>query len=241
SSRKTSTPWSSVSAASTRSTGYTAPPSRASGSARAIWRNGTSPSTVRGRSRSRPSCHRTARRPRWSPRSKLLRRLSDAVDDRLPLAGGLVEPARDGIVVDHHRPVVNADQPGAVKGVAADHPFAGFLRPHLIEDEVAVRVGDQPVFIDLDRLDPVRVVADDEVGAVVDGQVADLPRVVGRDAGTGDGEELVLLAPVEADDDNVRLGTHQVDLSFQLSSVYMRADPVEPEEGELDAADIANL
>src|ERR1700674_190640 len=183
---KTSTAWWRVPTASTRSTGCAAPPSRASASARATWRNGILPSTGEGRSRSRALRPRTARTPRRSPRSELLRRLSDAVDDRLPLAGGLPQPARHGVVVDHHRSVVDPDQPRAVKGVAADHPFARFLRPHLIEDEVAVRVGDQPVLIDLDRLHPVRVVADDEVGAVVDGEVADLPRIVGRDPGTRD-------------------------------------------------------
>src|ERR1700682_2855237 len=155
-----------------RSTAFAAPPSLASGSARVTWRSGTWRSTGGARSRSRPSAHPTAPRLPRSPPGELCRRLSDPVDDRLPLPGGLVQPAWLGVAVDHHGPEVDADQARAVEGVAADHPFAGFLRPHLIEDEVAVRVGDQAVLIDLHGLDPVGIVTDHQVGSVVDRQVA---------------------------------------------------------------------
>src|SRR5438874_540600 len=172
---------------------------------------------------------------------ELRRRLSDPVDDRLPLARGLIQPAGLRVVVDHQRPVVDADQPRAVKGVAADHPLARFLRPHLVEDEVAVRVGNEVAVVDLDRLHPVRMVADDEVRPIVNREVADLFRVVGGDAGSGNREQFVLLAPVEADDDNVGLGTDQVDLALQLGPVDPHADPIETEERELDAPDVSNL
>src|SRR5882672_6116485 len=46
---------------------------------------------------------------------------------------------------------------------------------------------------------------------------------------------------MEADDDHVRQGTDQVDLSLQLGAVDTDAHAVEPEEGELDAANISNL
>src|ERR1700737_3732633 len=163
-----------------RSTGFAAPPSLASGSARVTWRSGTWRSTGGARSRSRPSALPAARRPWGSPPGELCRRLSDPVDDRLPFAGGLVQPARLGVTVDHDGLEVDADQACAVEGVAADHPFARFLRPHLIEDEIAMRVGDQVILIDLTRMDPVGGVANHQVGSVIDRQVADLARVVGR-------------------------------------------------------------
>src|ERR1700736_3928814 len=160
-----------------RSTGSAAPPSRASALARDTWRSDTSRSTAGGRLRVRLTPPPTVRRPRRSAPGELCRRLSDAVDDRLPLAGGLVQPARLGVVVDYQRSVVDPDQPRSVEGVAADHPLARFLRPHLVEDEVAVRVSNQVAVVDLNGLHPMRVVADDKVGAVVDGEVADFPRV----------------------------------------------------------------
>src|SRR6202171_5215897 len=193
------------------STAFAAPPSLANGSARVTWRSGTWRSTGGARPGPTPSPPPPARRPLYLPPSELCRRLSDPVDDRLALAGGLVEPAWLGVAVDHQGLEVDADEARAVEGVAADHPFAGFLRPHLIEDEVAVRVGDQAILIDLHRLDPVRMVADHQVGPVVNRQVADLARVVGRDPGTGDREEFVLLAPVEGDHHDIGLGPHQVD------------------------------
>src|SRR6266702_1426795 len=201
--RRTSTTWWRVPTASRRSTGFAAPLSRVSGSARIIWRSGTSRSTGGARSRSRSSRRPTDRRSLRSAACELRRRLSDAVDDRLPLAR--------------------------------------FLRPHLVEDEVAVRVSDEVAVVDLDRLHPVRVVADDEVGTVVDREVADLSRVVGGDAGSGNREQFVLLAPVKAHHDDVGLRADEVDLSLQLGPVDMGANPIESEKGEVDAADLADL
>src|SRR6202158_6454451 len=110
-----------------RSTGSAAPPSRASALARDTWRSDTSRSTAGVRLRLRPSPPPTVRRPRRSAPGELCRRLSDPVDDRLALTCGLVQPARLGVVVDHQRSVVDPDQPRAVEGVAADHPFARLL------------------------------------------------------------------------------------------------------------------
>src|ERR1700736_4546129 len=110
-----------------KSTGFAAPLSRVSGSARDTWLSDTSRSTARVQSSLRPSPPPTVRRPRPSAPGELCRRLSDAVDDRLALAGGLVQPARLGIVVDHQRSVVDPDEPRSVEGVAADHPLARLL------------------------------------------------------------------------------------------------------------------
>src|SRR5207237_768409 len=109
--------------------------------------------------------------------------LAEDVDDLVEGANRLEEIDRVRCAtVARERPVVDAHQPRAVKGVAADHPLARFLRPHLVEDEVAVRVGDEVAVVDLDWLHPVWVVADDEVGPVVNREVADLFRVVRGDA-----------------------------------------------------------
>src|SRR5207237_222112 len=99
------------------------------------------------------------------------------------VTGCLAQPTRLGVVVDRQRTVIDPKQPVVVEGVAPDHALPGFLRPHLVEDEVAVGIGDQLSVVDLDRLDPVRVVTDHQVGAVVDRQVTDLAGIVGRDAG----------------------------------------------------------
>src|SRR5437868_10225890 len=119
--------------------------------ARTIWPSATSPSIDAARSSS--SRFRLMAQPvmSWSASSKLCRRVSHPVDDGLSFARTLVEPARLRVVIDHHRPVVDAHQPGAVEGVSADDAFAGFLRPHLVEDEIAVGIGDQLAVVDLDR------------------------------------------------------------------------------------------
>src|SRR6202022_2078601 len=96
--------------ASMRSTGSAAPPLRVSGSVRVTWRSGTLRFTGGAQSRSRPSPPPTVRRPRRSAPGELCRRLSDAVDDRLALAGGLVQPARLVVVVDSQRSVVDPDR-----------------------------------------------------------------------------------------------------------------------------------
>src|SRR2546423_8241453 len=183
---KTSTTWWTPPSESTRSTGCAAPRWRASDSVRDTWQSATSRSTGGDRWRSKPSPPPMVARWPSSACRELRGRLRHPVDDGLPFADRVVQPARLRVVVDHDRPVVDPDQPRAIEGVAADHAFAGLLRPHLIEDEVAMRVGDQVVLVDLHGLDPVRVIADHQVGTVVDRQVADLPRVVGSDPGSGD-------------------------------------------------------
>src|SRR5882762_7121314 len=205
-----STTWWRVPTASIRSTEFAARRLPAIGSARVTWRSGMSPSTGGDRSRSRSSPLPTAQRPPRSAPGELCRRLSDPVDDRLPLAGALVQPARLRVPIDHQWPEVDTDQPRAVEGIAADHPLAGFLRPHLVEDEIAVGVGDQMILVDLNRLHPVRVIADDQVGAVVDRQVADLARVIRGNAGPGDRQEFVLPAPMESDHHDIGLRSNQI-------------------------------
>ena len=46
---------------------------------------------------------------------------------------------------------------------------------------------------------------------------------------------------MEADHHDVGLGADQVDLALQLRPVDVGADPVEAEEGELDAANVPDL
>ena len=65
------------------------------------------------------------------------------------------------------------------------------LDGHVVEDEVAEAVRDQPALVGLEPLQHVRVVADHEVGAGVDGGV----RLTGLLA---DGVVLVLVAPVDS-------------------------------------------
>src|SRR2546428_12131976 len=47
-----------------------------------------------------------------------------------------------------------------VEGVRADHALERFLRPHLVEDEISVRIRDHLAVIDLDGLVPVGMVPD---------------------------------------------------------------------------------
>ena len=73
------------------------------------------------------------------------------------------------------------------------------------EDEIAEAVGDETALVDLQLLQDVRVVAQDEIGAPVDGQAAEFALVV-----LGRGHELG--APVERDHDQVRRGTYLLDV-----------------------------
>src|SRR2546430_7365051 len=213
------TTWWRAPTVSIRLTGLPARPLPVSASARVTWPNGMSPSTGGGRSRSRSSPHATARRPRRSAPGELCRRLSDPVDDRLALAGGLVQPARLRVPIDHQWPKVDADQPRAVEGIAADHPLAGLLRPHLVEDEVAVGVGDQVILVDLNRLHPVRVIPDDQVGAVVDRQVADLAGGIRGNPGPGHRQEFAHFAPEEGDHHAIGLRSNQIELAPQTRAL----------------------
>src|ERR1700682_5927068 len=104
-----------------------------------------------------------------------------------------------------------------------------------------MRVGDQVAVVDLDRLHPVRMIPDNEVGAVVDCKVADLPGGVGSNPGACDRHQFVLLTPVEGDHNNIGLGPYQVDLALHLGTIDVSPNTVEAEEGELEAADNADL
>src|SRR2546430_16816371 len=119
------TTWWRAPTVSIRLTGLPARPLPVSASARVTWPNGMSPSTGGGRLRSRSSPRATARRPRRSAPGELCRRLRDPVDDRLGLAGGLVQPARLRVSVDHPWAKVDADQPPGVGRIAAGHPLDG--------------------------------------------------------------------------------------------------------------------
>src|SRR6266851_2017975 len=76
---------------------------------------------------------------------------------------GRVHKHRLSPVVAADRPPRGRDELSPIERVGADHSLARFLRPHLIEDEIPVRVGDELAVIDLDALVPVRVIADDDV------------------------------------------------------------------------------
>ena len=125
-------------------------------------------------------------------------------------AAQLGEPVEDGVggaPRDRRRYAVGVaqidrDDPGhrrprRAQGHAQDEGLAG--RPAVVvEHEVAEAVGDQLVVVDLQPLDDVGMVAEDEVGARVDGLVCQGPLV-------GGGLRRVLGAPVEAHDDVVGL------------------------------------
>ncbi len=82
------------------------------------------------------------------------------------------------------------------------------------------------------------MVAYDEVGAIVDSEVADDLGVVGGDAVTGAaGGQDVLLAPVELHHHDVGGGSRQGDLALELDRVDVGADAVEAEESEAHAFD----
>src|SRR5438309_10753077 len=72
-----------------------------------------------------------------------------ALQDGLPFALAVVQPRRLRVIGYQDRPVVDANQLLAIEGVAADHALTRLLRPHLVEDEVAVRIGDELALVDL--------------------------------------------------------------------------------------------
>src|ERR1700737_811450 len=132
------------------------------------------------------------------PRARLRRRLSGrltAVDHlRRKLharqyggpVGAQQEP-RLAVVEDPGRLVPDGGQLAVDERVFGDDAVAGLLLargggPHLVEDKVAVGVGDELPGVYLDALDGVGVIANDQVGAVVDGQVPNHARVIGGDA-----------------------------------------------------------
>ena len=84
----------------------------------------------------------------------------------------------------------------------------------MVEDQVAKTVGDETFLVDLEALQHVRVVADHQVGAGVDGGVGD------RRLQARVGIVLVLDAPVVADD-------HVVDLLGELADGALHARHVE--------------
>lgn len=58
-----------------------------------------------------------------------------------------------------------------VKVELANEAFLGLLRPELVEDRIAVGVDYEAGAVDFQRLDPMGVVADYQIGSGVDGQV----------------------------------------------------------------------
>src|SRR5207302_10550844 len=89
--------------------------------------------------------------------------------------------------------------------------------------------------VDLESRVPVRVVADDDVGSPVDRVVADRHRVVRRGhPAVGHRLALVLLAPVELDDDDVGELPRTLDPRLERGLVDRPTDPVEADEPELD-------
>src|SRR5207237_8679757 len=97
----------------------------------------------------------------------------------------------------------------------------------------SMRVSDELPVIDLDALVPMRVVADHDVGAPVDGFVPDDDRIIrGRHVGIGHWLSLVLLAPVKLHDHDVGKLAGPLDARLQRRLVDPPADSVESDEAE---------
>ena len=150
-----------------------------------------------------------------------------------------VHEHRLAVVVAAHRLPRGCDQLRPVKGVGPYHALARFLGPHLVEDKISVRVGDQLAVIDLDPLVPVRMIADHYVGAPIDRCMSYRHRVVRcGHAGICEWLALVLLAPVELHDHDVGELPRAGDSSFERHLVDGHPNAVESDEPELQPADV---
>ena len=84
------------------------------------------------------------------------------------------------------------------------------------------------------------MIADHQVGAVVEGGPADLSRIVVGQSRGAEREGLVLAPPVVLDGDDVRLGARLGDLPAHLGGVEARADQVEADHRHLQATHVPN-
>src|SRR5438445_340111 len=151
--------------------------------------------------------------------------------------------ARLPVLVDADGAVADGEGPAVDKGVTAHDAIARILLarvggPHLVEDEVAVGVGDELALVDLDPLDGVWVIADDKVRTRVDSQATDLFWIVGGDAVICALRiEHVLLAPVELHHGHVGATAGVSDLALHLSSIDSASNAVKAEKGKAHTFD----